>query len=254
MKKFQKQFSLSAFILLFIGVIIVSAWQNPSANNAASHFKNVNKTDTVPKDKYNEESFNSEDFDKAMKELDIQMANLDKQMKDIHINIDKEVQQSLAKIDYEKIAKEAEASVKSIDWANMQKEVDATMKKAQYEIAKIDFTKMQNEMKAMQQKLQSEEFKSQFNAEKMQKQINDAMSNAKVAMEKAKEKMQRMKDFTDELVSDGLIDKKKGFTIEWKSGSLFINGKEQSKEISDKYRKYEDIGKIKMLPEGAEHF
>ena len=63
-----------------------------------------------------------------------------------------------------------------------------------------------------------------------------------------------MKDFTDELAADGLINKKKGYTIEWKNGNLYINDKEQSKDISDKYRKYESTGKIKMLPEGAEHF
>ena len=38
---------------------------------------------------------------------------------------------------------------------------------------------------------------------------------------------------------DGLIDKDKRFSIEWKNGGdLYINGTKQSKEISEKYRKY----------------
>ena len=80
------------------------------------------------------------------------------------------------------------------------------------------------------------------------------MAKAQEGINKAKEKLQQMKDFTDALAADGLIDKKKGYTIEWKDGNLYIDGKEQPKNISDKYRKYEEEGKIKMLPEGAEHF
>ena len=54
--------------------------------------------------------------------------------------------------------------------------------------------------------------------------------------------------------ADGLIDKKKGYTIEWKSGELYINGTEQPKNVSDKYKKYESSGVIKTQPDGAEHF
>jgi len=254
MKRLHRRYPLITSFILFFGVLIICAWQNPSAKKFMSQFKNVNQTDTFPKDNYNDKSFNSEDFDKAMKELDESMANLDIAFKNLNVNIDKEVKASIDKINFDEIAKETEASIKAIDWENIQKEVNVSMQKAQEEIAKIDFTKMQNEMKTLQEKLQSEEFKSQFNSEKLQKQINDAMSNAKESIEKAKEKLQHMKDFTDALAADGLIDKKKGFTLEWKSSSLFINGKEQSKEISDKYRKYEDVGKIKILPDGAEHF
>ena len=67
--------------------------------------------------------------------------------------------------------------------------------------------------------------------------------------------MLQLKEFTDALAADGLIDKKKGYTIEWKNGDLYINDKVQPKSVSDKYRKYEDFkGKIKMEPDGAEHF
>ncbi len=88
----------------------------------------------------------------------------------------------------------------------------------------------------------------------MHKQIDDAMNNAKEGIEKAKQQLQQMKDFTDALAADGLIDKKKGYTIEWKNGNLYINGTQQPKNISDKYRKYESTGKIKTEPDGAEHF
>ncbi len=88
----------------------------------------------------------------------------------------------------------------------------------------------------------------------MHQQINDAMNKAKADIEKAKQSLQKMKDFTDALAADNLIDKKKGYTTEWKNGDLYINGTQQSKSISDKYRKYESTGKINMEPEGVEHF
>ena len=52
---------------------------------------------------------------------------------------------------------------------------------------------------------------------------------------------------------DGLIDKNKGYSIEWKNGGeLYINGKKQTKEISDKYKKYykKDGWRIEMNGHG----
>lgn len=81
------------------------------------------------------------------------------------------------------------------------------------------------------------------------------MSKAKEGMEKAKAELQELKNFTDELVKDKLIDKTKGYTIEWKNGDLYINGKGQPKSVSDKYRKYyKRDGKIKMNEEDTESF
>jgi len=254
MKKFQKQFPLFNFSILCIGILVACAWQNPNNNNSVNQFTNADERDTVPKNNYNKKYLNSDDFDKAMNELDKGMANLSEQMKNLDVNIDKQVEESLSKINFDEIEKQTEASLKAIDWNKMQEQVDNSMKNAQQAIAKIDFTKMQNQMKDLQEKLQSEEFKSQFDSEKLHKQIDDAMSKAKEGMEKAKVKLQEMKDFTDALAADGLIDKKKGYTIEWKNGNLIINGKEQPKSISDKYRKYESEEEIKMLPDGAEHF
>jgi hypothetical protein len=253
MKKYQKQFSLFNFSILFIVVVIACAWQNPNNNNSVNQFNNIDQTDTVPKNNYNKEYFNSDEFNKAMKELDKSMDNLDIQMKNLDVNIDKQVEESLSKINFDEIEKQTEASLKAIDWNKMQQQVDNSMKNAQQAIAKIDFTKMQNQMKDLQEKFQSQEFKSQFDSEKLHKQIDDAMSKAKEGIEKAKEKLQQMKEFTNALTADGLIDKKKGYTIEWKDGDLIINGKEQPKSISNKYRKYESDGKIKMLPNDAEH-
>ena len=51
-------------------------------------------------------------------------------------------------------------------------------------------------------------------------------------------------------------DKKKGYKIQWKNGNLYINGKEQPKSVSDKYRKYEkrDGYEINMNERDSEKF
>ena len=47
-----------------------------------------------------------------------------------------------------------------------------------------------------------------------------------------------MNQFLDSLHKDGLIDKRKAYKVEIKAAELYINGKRQPKEISDKFRKY----------------
>src|SRR6185295_5143489 len=91
-----------------------------------------------------------------------------------------------------------------------------------------------------------------LNGSQFKQEIENAMKDARNEMEKAKRELQDLKDFTGALEKDGLIDKKKGYTIEWtKDGNLIINGKTQPKEISDKYSRYykKDGYKIKMRPD-----
>lgn len=248
MKKILQQLRGLTFCVMPASVLVFCSWESPGMYNYANRIipcYSVQK-DTIPNNK-------QDDFEKAMKELDAGMDDLNVQMKNLDVNLDKQLE-SLSKINFDSIQKQAEASLKQIDWNKMQQDVNASLLKAQKEIAKIDFSKMQNEMKDLQEKFKSDEFKSQFNSEKLHKQIDEAMSHAKESMEKAKQKLQNLRALSDALAADGLIDKKKGYTIEWKSGELYINNKKQPKEIADKYRKYEDEGEIKIEPEGVEHF
>lgn len=255
MKQKLQILSRLVYLVLPATALMCCSWESPGFYNYSNRvIRNSNKIvdpekvqkDTLPKAQ-------QESFDKAMQEMDIKMKELDTKMKDMKVDIDLKLD-ALSQVNLEAIQKQTEASLKQIDWNKMQQDINTSVKNVQDQVAKIDLSKMKIDMQALQEKLQSEQFKSQFNAEKMQKQINEAMENAKVSMEKAKQKMQQIKAFTDELAAEGLIDKKKGYKLEWKSGELYINGQKQSKDISDKYRRYENSGKIKILPEGAEHF
>ena len=84
----------------------------------------------------------------------------------------------------------------------------------------IDFKKIQDEMKELGPKVEKE------------------LKKAKIEIEKAKGEIKEFKTFTDGLESDGLINKKKGFSLKHKDGELFINGKKASQMTYTKYRSF----------------
>jgi hypothetical protein len=73
---------------------------------------------------------------------------------------------------------------------------------------------------------------------KIRRNTEKAMKSARESMKKIKVEMKGLRDFTNALESDGLIDKLKPYKIEVKGGDLYINDKKQPKEVSEKYRKY----------------
>jgi len=252
-----------SLILAVLSVIIITAvaWQSDDKGKKNDTTGKQSTGDTaVPKQRDNHiNEFKLKDLDEAMRILDSNMKNLNIELKDLNIDISKEINEALASIDFEKMGKEIEASIKEIDVEKINKEVQEELKKvdfnkineevnrslktAQEEIKNIDMEKLQTEMKELQLKFNSSDFKNE---------INNAMKNAQKEIEKAKQELKDLKDFTDALQKDGLIDKKKGYTIEWtKDGDLIINGKVQPKEISDKYSRYykKDGYKIKIRPD-----
>jgi len=117
------------------------------------------------------------------------------------------------------------------------------MQLAKQQIENIDVQKIQADVLKAQKEVQRKYIESG----KMQQEVQRAMEQAKKSMEQANAELNEMKEFTGKLQQDGLIDKKKGYKIEWKDGgNLYINGELQSKEISEKYKKYykKDGGKI----------
>jgi len=231
--------------LLGLIVIIAASWQTDNKKSKDNTINNTRRDTTEPKQRDNDkDEFRMKELEEAMKQLDLQMQKLDLHMKDIDLKISKQVQEALANVDMEKINNEVQENLKNVDLDKIKLEVDKSVKDAQEQIKNIDMDKM---------KLQMQELQNKFNSEEFKKQIENAMKDAKESIEKAKKNLQNIKDFTDQLQKDGLIDKKKGYSIEWKNGGqLYINGKKQPKEISDKYKKYykKDGWRIEMNGEG----
>lgn len=175
------------------------------------------------------------ELEKAMQKLDKEMQLLEERMKKMDFSkVQKDIDESIRKIDFEKVGKEVEASMAKLDW----KKIDADVKEAMEQVKKIDMVKIQEEIKKVNEEMKKIKVDVKIDAEKIKKEVGEAMEKAKVSIEKAKVEIKLMNEFTNALEADKLIDKTKGFNLKVKDGELYIDGKKQPKEVSDKYRKY----------------
>ena len=174
----------------------------------------------------------------AMKKIDVEKMKLDveRAIKEVDFEkIKKEVEQSIAKIDMKKVQAEMAEAMKEIDAAKIQEEVQASMKKIDWdkmkaemdEVKKIDMSKVESEMKKVQEEMKE-----------LGPKLEKEMQKAKVEMEKAKKEMKEYKEFVNGLETDGLINKKDGYTIKHKDGELIVNGKKVSEQVYSKYRSF----------------
>jgi len=144
----------------------------------------------------------------------------------------------MAKVDMKKINQEIKTSMEKVDWKKIREEVAQSLKDAEIRMKEIDFGQIEKEMAEMKLNLEKQKLDFKFDGEKMRKQIEEEMNKAKIEIEKAKVEIKHMQEFTDELEKDGLIDKKKGYKVQVKDGELYINGTKQSKQTSEKYRRF----------------
>ncbi|MEK7225168.1 MAG: hypothetical protein AAB221_05755 [Bacteroidota bacterium] len=174
----------------------------------------------------------------AMKKLDGEKIRLDieKAMKEVDFEkIRKEVQESMAKVDWNKMKEEIANAMKEVDMAKIQKEVQESM-------AKVDWAKMKAEMEKVKEvdmkKVQEEMEKVKEEMKNLGPKLEKELEKAKVEIEKAKAEIKEYKEFVNGLENDGLIDKKKNYTLKHKDGELLINGKKAAEQTYSKYRSF----------------
>jgi len=181
------------------------------------------------------------DLDKAMRELDEAMVNMNK-----NINIDfskmnkemKAAMEELKNVDFDKIGREVEASLKKVDWEKTRVDVEKAMREADVTMRNIDMSQVKKEIERAKESINEAKISSKIDMSKLQETIEQSLAGARVGIEHAKKEIALLKEFTETLEKDGLINRKKGFKIEIKNGEMYINGTKQSKEVNDKYRKY----------------
>lgn len=227
--------------LLLLTAVSAFAWQvtGKKKNGAGSEYNDRDTTKSrKQRDGKNEYQMNLVLPETVLVQLDSQLVHLDEQMANLNINIDETVKNALANIDLVKINRDAMEAVNKIDWQQMRVEVDHAMKEAQEQMKKVNLDEIQASLKQAQAQLQSDSFRMQFDGKRMHDEVEKGMKEAHKQIAAAKKQIENVQTFTNALQSDGLIDKSKGYRIELKNGSLYINGTEQSKEITEKYRKY----------------
>lgn len=235
---------------LLVGIVTLSFQDSPLVHYM--YDKSAPFEDTVPVKKKSN-SMTMKEFDRLSENLDKEIAN---QLKQIDLQkMEQEVAASLKSIDFDKISKEVELSLKDID----TEKILADVKK---EISNIKFDEINSETKLALANAQEELAKAQdeikkINKEEIRKEIENArvqleknkdefkkidlsriMKQAQEGIDKAKLELKQLKTMFNEMEKDGLIDQKKGFSINYKDKELYINGTKQPEQVTDKYRKY----------------
>ena len=170
-------------------------------------------------------------IDEAMKQIDAQkiQEQVQKAIKEVDLEkMKKELQENLDKADLQDVKNEIAKAMKDIDAQKIKADLDAS-------IAKIDIEKMKQEL----DKVKEIDFKGiEENLKKMKPEIEKSMNEARQSLEKAKKELLEYKNFIDQLDRDGLIDKDKNYTIEYKNSELTINGKKQPANTVNKYNDF----------------
>jgi hypothetical protein len=158
--------------------------------------------------------------------------------------IQEEINKAMKDVDFEKMKTELKQNIDKIDMQEMKDEITKAMKQIDAEkikidinnsIAKIDMDKIKVDL----DKVKDIDFKEvEENLKKMKPEIEKSMQKAKESIEKAKKEMLEYKNFIDGLDKDGLIDKHKNYTIEYRDAELTINGKKQPADVVNKYKSF----------------
>jgi hypothetical protein len=188
-----------------------------------------------------ENEITTTELDNAMKSLDMAMAGLDKSMKIDMDRMEKELKmamQELKKVDMDKVQREINAAMKEVDWKKIKEEIRNSLQEVDVKLSKEERDNIEKEIANAKKDIEKAKAENHFNLEKIKTSVKKGMEGARIGIEKAKAELTRLKEFTQALEKDGLIDSKKGYVIEVKKGELYLNGVKQSKEISDKYRPY----------------
>lgn len=197
--------------------------QNSGIDSSTSGQRNRNVT-----------SGDRDKLEEAMQKLDQQMQQLDEQMQ----KLDMQLNTDLKEVNEQKISQQIDEAMSNVDWEKINGEIE----KSKAALDKVNIAQIKTELaraKAELAKHKTEQLQAaRIDHKKIRAEVEEAMKKARVDMEKAKEELANLQAFTSELDKDGLIDKSKGYKIEVKENELYINGQKQSKEISEKYKKY----------------
>lgn len=222
---------------------ILSSWQINGAGLPVQPYLVQTQEDTTPmrKKTYANRDYKIGNLDKDLKDLDQVMEKMENNTLIDFSKMEKELKaamEEINKIDFTNLSKEIKASMKDFNWEKTRKEVDEAMRKAEIRMKEVDMKKMGKEVEKTKAEMDIERKKTHFNTEHFRKNLEESLSKAKVGIQNAKQELLLLKEFTEALEKDGLIDKKKGYKVQIKDGEMYINGNKQTKEVNDKYRKY----------------
>ena len=233
----MKHVSQTSKIILFAGLFIVaistSAWQIQTTEEPAAQDSEQACSDTTrPGTVYPDQIDLGVNIDSVMKAAQVAISAVD------FTKMQQQINASLANINFDEINKNIDAAMKNIDWDKMKIDVNKSIDEAKIEMAKVDKEQIKESLEKVKAELQSEQFKKQINLSNVQKEVAQSMAKARIEMEKARTEIANYRSFVAALQNDGLIKAGEPYKIELKDDVLYINGVKQTKETTEKYRKY----------------
>jgi hypothetical protein len=234
----------------FVAVTFV-AWKKSDPLRSVNQYSTGYETsdaDTTPvrKKTYSgRKDYKLNGIDEAIQGVDRAMIELDKGLKIDLGNMNKELKEALEEvknINFDKINAEVNASLREVDWENIREELKRANREVEKSLKEIDHESIRAEIDAAKV--------SMFNSDLIKNSIEVGLKAARLGIGKAKKELALLVEFTDELQKDGLIKKNQAYKIEIRDHEMLINGKKQSKEVNDKYRKYFKDGNYTWSSDG----
>lgn len=209
-----------------------------------------------------ERQLKQKDWDKIQRQVEASLSkvNLDKIQQQLEaaiksIDLDKirlETEAALKNIDLEKIRSEIKSAIAQVTdktkWKELDTELNQALKEAQKSIEetkKIDFEKIKKELQQTKIEWQEERKRIEKDLQEAREEIKndktriqDELGKAKEEISKAKDELQGYKTMISEMETAGLLNTSADYSIEYKGNELFINGRKQTNEVTDKYKRY----------------
>jgi exonuclease VII large subunit len=163
------------------------------------------------------------------------MLALERHIKSIDLSeIEQQLNKEFDANHIQKIEKEVNESLNKIDWEKVQSD----LKKAVSQAKQLEAEQVKQNMNQLKLELEKQKEHFQIDGKKLRIQVEEGVQKAMEGMQKAKEELNEINKLTNTLEKDGLIDKNKPFKTEVRNGELFINGTKQSTEVNEKYKSY----------------
>lgn len=181
----------------------------------------------------------------VMKNLTLQLEVAKKALADIQVNkIHVEVEQALKNVHMNKAMQQAQVSLSKAEQAEIQIAIKNALQNVQVAKENMVLAKIQEE-KIDREKIQQQVAEATKNAVLQMAKVQIDTKSIQIEIDKAQQEIRKtsgelmeLKSLLDDLQKDGLVNPQQKTTLEFKKDRLFINDKEQSKKVSQKYQPY----------------
>lgn len=190
-----------------------------------------------------EESIYKVDFDKIQQQVDEAVKRID--VEKMH----RQVEESLRRIDFDKIQRDLDQSfddAKRVNKEDIKREIENARREVDNALRNEEWKEeLKEAQRHSRDDVQKELDKAKREMAKVRLEMKDQQFNFQKEMDKAREEVDKaaadMKGYQEmiyEMEKDGLLNTKEDYSIESRSGELFINDKKQPQAVTDKYSRY----------------